>query len=50
MGKFQSSKIFDGFSTVFRQWKAKTHVVNVLKSHNKKPVSMNDTIDMVNNM
>ena len=26
MGKFQSSKIFDGFSTVFRQWKAKdTH-------------------------
>tara|TARA_R110002153_G_scaffold73191_1_gene190960 strand:- start:145 stop:612 length:468 start_codon:yes stop_codon:yes gene_type:complete len=24
MGKFQSSKIFDGFSTVFRQWKAKT--------------------------
>ena len=22
MGKFQSSKIFDGFSTVFRQWKA----------------------------
>jgi len=26
MGKFQSSKVFDGFSTVFRQWKAKeTH-------------------------
>ena len=26
MGKFQSTKIFDGFSTVFRQWKAKdTH-------------------------
>ena len=26
MGKFQSSKIFDGFSTVFRQWKAEdTH-------------------------
>ena len=24
MGKFQSSKVFDGFSTVFRQWKAKT--------------------------
>tara|TARA_B110000208_G_scaffold158973_1_gene193399 strand:- start:13 stop:477 length:465 start_codon:yes stop_codon:yes gene_type:complete len=24
MGKFQSSKIFDGFSTVFRQWKAST--------------------------
>jgi len=24
MGKFQSSKIFDGFSTVFRQWKAET--------------------------
>ena len=24
MGKFQSSKIFDGFSTVFRQWKATT--------------------------
>ena len=23
MGKFQSSKVFDGFSTVFRQWKAK---------------------------
>tara|TARA_B100002019_G_scaffold133149_1_gene114494 strand:- start:221 stop:685 length:465 start_codon:yes stop_codon:yes gene_type:complete len=22
MGKFQSSKVFDGFSTVFRQWKA----------------------------
>lgn len=22
MGKFQSTKIFDGFSTVFRQWKA----------------------------
>ena len=26
MGKFKSSKVFDGFSTVFRQWKAKdTH-------------------------
>ena len=26
MGKFQSTKIFDGFSTVFRQWKAEeTH-------------------------
>jgi 6-pyruvoyltetrahydropterin/6-carboxytetrahydropterin synthase len=26
MSKFQSSKIFDGFSTVFRQWKAEdTH-------------------------
>ena len=26
MGKFQSSKVFDGFSTVFRQWKAeRTH-------------------------
>ena len=26
MGKFQSSKVFDVFSTVFRQWKAKeTH-------------------------
>ena len=26
MGRFQSSKIFDGFSTVFRQWKAEdTH-------------------------
>ena len=26
MGKYQSSKIFDGFSTVFRQWKAEnTH-------------------------
>ena len=26
MGKFQSSIVFDGFSTVFRQWKAKeTH-------------------------
>ena len=24
MGKFQSSKVFDGFSTVFRQWKADT--------------------------
>ena len=24
MGKFQSSKVFDGFSTGFRQWKAKT--------------------------
>ena len=24
MGKFQSSKVFDGFSTVFRQWKAKS--------------------------
>lgn len=24
MGKFQSTKIFDGFSTVFRQWKAET--------------------------
>ena len=24
MGKFQSTKIFDGFSTVFRQWKATT--------------------------
>ena len=24
MGKIQSSKVFDGFSTVFRQWKAKT--------------------------
>ena len=22
MGKFQSSKVFDGFSTVFRQWRA----------------------------
>ena len=30
--------------------KAKAHVVNVLESHNKKSVSMNDTIDMVNNM
>jgi len=26
MGKFQSSKVFDGFSTVFRQWRAEgTH-------------------------
>jgi 6-pyruvoyltetrahydropterin/6-carboxytetrahydropterin synthase len=26
MGKFESSKVFDGFSTVFRQWKAEdTH-------------------------
>ena len=26
MGNFQSSKVFDGFSTVFRQWRAKeTH-------------------------
>ena len=26
MGKFQSSKVFDGFSTVFCQWKAEdTH-------------------------
>jgi len=24
MGKHQSSKVFDGFSTVFRQWKAET--------------------------
>ena len=24
MGKFQSSKVFDGFSRVFRQWKADT--------------------------
>ena len=24
MGKFQSTKLFDGFSTVFRQWKAET--------------------------
>ena len=24
MGKFTSTKIFDGFSTVFRQWKAET--------------------------
>lgn len=24
MGKFQSTKVFDGFSTVFRQWKANT--------------------------
>tara|TARA_Y100001972_G_scaffold6057_1_gene6555 strand:- start:30 stop:494 length:465 start_codon:yes stop_codon:yes gene_type:complete len=24
MGKHQSSKVFDGFSTVFRQWKADT--------------------------
>ena len=24
MGKFQSSKVFNGFSTVFRQWKATT--------------------------
>ena len=24
MGKFQSSKVFDGFSTVFRQWRATT--------------------------
>ena len=24
MGRFQSTKIFDGFSTVFRQWKAET--------------------------
>ena len=30
--------------------KAKAHVINVLESHNKKPVSMNDTIDIVNNM
>ena len=26
MGKFQSSKVFDGFSVVFRQWRAEqTH-------------------------
>ena len=24
MGKFQSSKVFDGFSTVFRQWRAES--------------------------
>ena len=24
MGKYQSSKVFDGFSTLFRQWKAET--------------------------
>jgi 6-pyruvoyltetrahydropterin/6-carboxytetrahydropterin synthase len=24
MGKFQSTKVFDGFSCVFRQWKAET--------------------------
>ena len=24
MGKFQSTKVFDGYSTVFRQWKAET--------------------------
>ena len=24
MGKFKSTKLFDGFSTVFRQWKAET--------------------------
>ena len=24
MGRFQSSKVFDGFSTVFRQWKEET--------------------------
>ena len=24
MGKFTSTKVFDGFSTVFRQWKAET--------------------------
>jgi 6-pyruvoyltetrahydropterin/6-carboxytetrahydropterin synthase len=24
MGKFQSSKVFDGFNTMFRQWKAET--------------------------
>ena len=24
MGKFHSSKVFDGFSTVFRQWRAET--------------------------
>ena len=24
MGKYQSNKVFDGFSTVFRQWKAET--------------------------
>ena len=31
MGKFQSSKVFDGFSTVFRQWRAKdTHCRFVL--------------------
>ena len=24
MGKFQSTKVFDGYSTVFRQWKADT--------------------------
>ena len=24
MGKYQSSKLFDGYSTVFRQWKADT--------------------------
>ena len=24
MGKFQSTKLFDGYSTVFRQWKAET--------------------------
>ena len=29
MGKFQSSKVFDGFSTVFRQWKAKQHTVDL---------------------
>jgi len=24
MGKFISTKVFDGYSTVFRQWKAET--------------------------
>ena len=30
MGKFQSSKVFDGFSTVFRQWKAKDNTLSVI--------------------
>ena len=30
MGKFQSSKVFDGFSVVFRQWRAETNSLSDL--------------------
>ena len=29
MGKFQSTKVFDGYSTVFRQWKARNYTVDL---------------------
>jgi hypothetical protein len=35
MPKFQSTKVFDGFSTVFRQWKAETTHYYKVKSYDQ---------------